>query len=253
MPPNLLQPDQRAALEAKLKAYEDKTSRPGRRRDGPGPRRPERSRITPTACSGPGSSARRRPTTACCCWSRPKERKVRIEVGYGLEGALTDALSKVIITTAIAPAVQEGRFRRRHRGRRRRDPVDPHRRRRGMAAPRRGPRRIARRAVDPDHRLPDRGDPAVHPVPRPCAGAGGPGTPAHRRGGRWITAVPGGVSGGGWCGGSGGGARAGAASRAAAARRAAAAPRGAGRWELVDDLGARASPPRPGDPRRRGR
>src|SRR5215467_10581668 len=33
----------------------------------------------------------------------PKERKVRIEVGYGLEGTLTDALSKLIITNAIVP------------------------------------------------------------------------------------------------------------------------------------------------------
>jgi uncharacterized protein len=33
----------------------------------------------------------------------PKERKVRIEVGYGLEGTLTDALSNVIITGAIVP------------------------------------------------------------------------------------------------------------------------------------------------------
>jgi uncharacterized protein len=33
----------------------------------------------------------------------PKERKVRIEVGYGLEGTLTDALSNVIITGAIIP------------------------------------------------------------------------------------------------------------------------------------------------------
>ena len=40
----------------------------------------------------------------------PGERKVRIEVGYGLEGALTDALSKVIITTAIAPRFQKGDF-----------------------------------------------------------------------------------------------------------------------------------------------
>ena len=40
----------------------------------------------------------------------PKERKVRIEVGYGLEGALTDALSKVIITTAVAPQFQKGNF-----------------------------------------------------------------------------------------------------------------------------------------------
>lgn len=40
----------------------------------------------------------------------PAERKVRIEVGYGLEGALTDALSKVIITTAIAPRFKAGDF-----------------------------------------------------------------------------------------------------------------------------------------------
>jgi uncharacterized protein len=33
----------------------------------------------------------------------PNERRVRIEVGYGLEGTLTDALSKVIIANAIAP------------------------------------------------------------------------------------------------------------------------------------------------------
>jgi uncharacterized protein len=40
----------------------------------------------------------------------PNERKVRIEVGYGLEGALTDALSKVIITTAVAPKFKTGDF-----------------------------------------------------------------------------------------------------------------------------------------------
>lgn len=40
----------------------------------------------------------------------PNERKVRIEVGYGLEGALTDALSKVIITTSIAPRFKAGDF-----------------------------------------------------------------------------------------------------------------------------------------------
>jgi uncharacterized protein len=33
----------------------------------------------------------------------PKERKVRIEVGYGLEGVLTDAMSNVIISSAILP------------------------------------------------------------------------------------------------------------------------------------------------------
>jgi uncharacterized protein len=33
----------------------------------------------------------------------PNERKVRIEVGYGLEGMLTDAVSKLIITESIIP------------------------------------------------------------------------------------------------------------------------------------------------------
>jgi uncharacterized protein len=40
----------------------------------------------------------------------PNQRKVRIEVGYGLEGTLTDALSKVIITNAIAPRFKAGDF-----------------------------------------------------------------------------------------------------------------------------------------------
>jgi uncharacterized protein len=33
----------------------------------------------------------------------PNERKVRIEVGYGLEGTLTDAISRLIIENSIAP------------------------------------------------------------------------------------------------------------------------------------------------------
>jgi uncharacterized protein len=40
----------------------------------------------------------------------PKERRVRIEVGYGLEGTLTDALSQVIITNAITPRFKAGDF-----------------------------------------------------------------------------------------------------------------------------------------------
>ena len=40
----------------------------------------------------------------------PNERKVRIEVGYGLEGALTDALSANIIHTKILPQFRTGDF-----------------------------------------------------------------------------------------------------------------------------------------------
>ncbi|MBX3481062.1 MAG: YgcG family protein [Caulobacter sp.] len=38
----------------------------------------------------------------------PNQRKVRIEVGYGLEGVLTDALSSVILQTAVLPKFRDG-------------------------------------------------------------------------------------------------------------------------------------------------
>lgn len=40
----------------------------------------------------------------------PTERKVRIEVGYGLEGTLTDALSRDIIERAIRPPFRQGNY-----------------------------------------------------------------------------------------------------------------------------------------------
>lgn len=40
----------------------------------------------------------------------PGERKVRIEVGYGLEPILTDALSSLIINQRIIPAFKEGKL-----------------------------------------------------------------------------------------------------------------------------------------------
>src|SRR5579871_4720688 len=40
----------------------------------------------------------------------PNERRVRIEVGYGLEGTLTDAVSSLIIGNAIAPRFKAGDF-----------------------------------------------------------------------------------------------------------------------------------------------
>jgi uncharacterized protein len=38
----------------------------------------------------------------------PRDRKVRIEVGYGLEGTLTDAVSRLIIDNAILPRFRAG-------------------------------------------------------------------------------------------------------------------------------------------------
>jgi uncharacterized protein len=40
----------------------------------------------------------------------PKEREVRIEVGYGLEGELTDAISRAIIEQNILPAFKQGDY-----------------------------------------------------------------------------------------------------------------------------------------------
>ncbi|WP_162800132.1 TPM domain-containing protein [Phyllobacterium myrsinacearum] len=40
----------------------------------------------------------------------PNDRKVRIEVGYGLEGTLTDLLSRLIIENAIIPGFRSGDY-----------------------------------------------------------------------------------------------------------------------------------------------
>jgi uncharacterized protein len=39
-----------------------------------------------------------------------KDRKVRLEVGYGLEGAIPDAIAGQIIRESVAPAFREGRY-----------------------------------------------------------------------------------------------------------------------------------------------
>jgi uncharacterized protein len=106
---NLLQPAERAALESKLKAHEDRTS--------------DQVVVATVPTLGEltvedyanrllrqwqiGQKARNNGVVFLVA---PRERKVRIEVGYGLEGALTDALSKIIITTAVAPRFQQNDF-----------------------------------------------------------------------------------------------------------------------------------------------
>lgn len=42
----------------------------------------------------------------------PRERRVRIEIGYGLEGSLPDALAKLIIAREILPAFKKGDYER---------------------------------------------------------------------------------------------------------------------------------------------
>jgi uncharacterized protein len=104
-----LTPADRAALEQKLKAHEDKTTD---------------QVVVATVPSLDGLTVEDYANRLFRHWQlghkaknngvlllvAPNERKVRIEVGYGLEGALTDALTKVIIATAMAPRFKQGDF-----------------------------------------------------------------------------------------------------------------------------------------------
>ena len=68
----------------------------------------------------------------------PKERKVRIEVGTGLEGTLTDALSRIVIENSDPAALSRRRLRRRHQERDARHRSRAHRRRRRGRGARQG-------------------------------------------------------------------------------------------------------------------
>lgn len=106
---NLIAPEARQRIEAKLKAHEDKTSD---------------QLVVATVPSLQDVTIEDYANGLFRFWKlgeaktnngvlllvAPNERKVRIEVGYGLEGALTDALSKIIITTAVAPKFKAGDF-----------------------------------------------------------------------------------------------------------------------------------------------
>ena len=105
----ILTPEQRGTLETKLKAYEDRTSD---------------LVVVATVPNLQGTTIEDYANRLFRDWKigqaktnngvllivAPSERKVRIEVGYGLEGALTDALSRVIIASAITPRFKEGDY-----------------------------------------------------------------------------------------------------------------------------------------------
>jgi uncharacterized protein len=106
---NILKPEDRAAIDAKLKAHEDKTTDQVVVAAVPSLEGYEiedyANRLFRQWKLGQAKT-----NSGALLLIAPKERKVRIEVGYGLEGALTDALSRVIIATAIAPQFQKGDY-----------------------------------------------------------------------------------------------------------------------------------------------
>ncbi|HLJ70450.1 MAG TPA: TPM domain-containing protein [Roseiarcus sp.] len=106
---NILSPDTRGALASKLKDLEDKSGI---------------QLVVATVSSLQGQEIEPYANQLFRTWRlgeakknngvlflvAPKEHRVRIEVGYGLEGTLTDATSKIIIANAVAPRFKAGDF-----------------------------------------------------------------------------------------------------------------------------------------------
>jgi uncharacterized protein len=106
---NIMTPQSRSDIETKLKDLEDKSSI---------------QLVVATVKSLQGSDIETYANELFRTWKlgqaqknngvlllvAPNEHKVRIEVGYGLEGTLTDALSSVIISSAIVPRFKTGDF-----------------------------------------------------------------------------------------------------------------------------------------------
>ncbi|MBI3802336.1 MAG: TPM domain-containing protein [Nitrospirae bacterium] len=108
---HLLTPEQAAALEAQLRAYEEKTTN-------------QIALLTLPSLEGESLEAfsikvgrewqlgQAKRNNGVLLLIAAKERAVRIEVGYGLEGALTDAQSSIIIRNIMVPAFRQGDFDR---------------------------------------------------------------------------------------------------------------------------------------------
>ena len=106
---NVISAAQRAALEGKLKALDDKSGI---------------QFVVATVSSLDGEEIEPYANELFRLWKlgeekknngllfliAPKEHKVRFEVGYGLEGTLTDAIGKIIIANAVAPRFKAGDF-----------------------------------------------------------------------------------------------------------------------------------------------
>jgi uncharacterized protein len=106
---NIMTPQSRAAVETKLKDLEDKSSI---------------QLVVATVKSLQGGDIETYANELFRFWKlgeakknngvlflvAPVEHKVRIEVGYGLEGTLTDALSSVIIQSAVLPRFKANDF-----------------------------------------------------------------------------------------------------------------------------------------------
>ena len=106
---NVLSPQTKAALTAKLEALEAKTSRQLVIVTVPSLQGYEIEDYGYQLGRSWGIGEKGRDTGALMIVA-PKERRVRIEVGYGLEGVLTDALSTVILQDRVLPRFRTGDY-----------------------------------------------------------------------------------------------------------------------------------------------
>lgn len=104
---NIIPADQKAALEQKLQALQQQTGRqlvvatvPDLQGDDIADYGYQLGRTWGVGLKGNNEGA--------ILIVAPNERKVRVEVGYGLEPVLTDAFSSVVIQTAIIPRFKAG-------------------------------------------------------------------------------------------------------------------------------------------------
>jgi uncharacterized protein len=106
---NIIQPDTRAAIEQKLEELETKS---GIQLVVTTVNSLEGQDIEPYANElfRKWALGEKKKNNGVLLLVAPTERRVRIEVGYGLEGTLTDALSKVIISNAMTPRFKAGNF-----------------------------------------------------------------------------------------------------------------------------------------------
>ena len=104
---NILTPQNRAELTTKLEALEAKTSRQLVVVTVPSLQGLEIEEYGYQLGRAWGIGERKRDTGVLLLVA-PNERRVRIEVGYGLEGVLTDALSNAILQARVLPKFRSG-------------------------------------------------------------------------------------------------------------------------------------------------
>ncbi|TGE26382.1 TPM domain-containing protein [Hymenobacter metallicola] len=106
---NMLQPDEEAALEQKLVTYNDSTSSQIAVVTVPTLGDDEIANYAQTLYESWGIGQKGK-NNGVLVLVAEKEHLARIQTGYGLEGAIPDALAKRIISNTIVPAFREQRY-----------------------------------------------------------------------------------------------------------------------------------------------